>query len=486
MKKLLFSDRDLSARLARLVLLAAPLLSADVCLDNDFWFIINHGRYILQHGFATVEPFTVHTDLAFSFEKWLTCIVFYKVYDWFGPWGMYAFMLAVFAAVIWIFHRVCLLFSRGNELVSLVLTIVFMCFLGDSFIRTRPQIFSYFFLLAGLWCLERYALSGAARCLLPLPALAFLYMQFHSTMLPIFFIIMLPYLCDFGWVRVGSIQGSRYRKWPILAAMAACVLAAMVNPYGVRSVVYLFRSLQDGGLLSTINEVHRSSFRDILAYSGGVLVCQVLYLLLCLFRRERFPLRYFFMLLGTFAMALYAVRNNAFYVLMGGAVCAWELRRVPARLPLAPTLKKAAAVAAVALAVVMSTHSYDLMARTHGYRALDELRALCPEEEVRLYTNFNCGSYAEWLGFRCYADPRAEVFLKSINGREDILAEIWASNRGGVTAAALQEKYHFDYWLVPKGYSLDRELGRNRHAEQVVETDGFLVYRYHEEQEAQA
>ena len=29
-------------------------------IDNDFWFLINQGRYIIENGFPTVEPFTIH------------------------------------------------------------------------------------------------------------------------------------------------------------------------------------------------------------------------------------------------------------------------------------------------------------------------------------------------------------------------------------------------------------------------------------------
>ena len=477
MKRVLLSDNNRLAAVSRILILAIPLLFVTVAMDNDFWFIINHGRYILQNGFVSVEPFTVHEGLAFSFEKWLTCITFYKVYDWFGPWGVYAFIQVVFAAIIWVFYRVCLLFSEGKENVSLVVTVMAMSFLGNSYIRTRPQIFSYLFLIAELYCLERYAAENKVRRLYPLPLLALLYMQFHSTMLPVFFIIMLPYLCDFAWVDLLGIKGSRFRKWPILAAMAACALAAVINPYGLRSVVYLFRSLDDGGLLRNINEVKPTGFRDLLSYSGGVLACQVIYIVLWFIRREKFPLRYFFLSAGTFVMALYAVRNNAFYIIMGGAVTAWELRRIPTHFSFVPLLKKLTAVGMVAAAVVCCTYSYDLMWKTHGHEAMDAFYAVHPDTDVTMYTTFNCGSYAEWLGYRCYADPRAEVFLKSINGKADILEEIWASTHNGITLAELQEKYHFDYWLVSKDRSMDRQIQRDGRYTLIVDEGDCRVYR---------
>ena len=478
MKNSLCNDGTLLAKISKYILLALPLSFASVVMDNDFWFTINHGRYILEHGFTNVEPFTVHEGLAFSFEKWLTCITFYKVYDWFGKTGMVFFMLLIFALIIWLFYKVCLLFSGNNENISILFTCVNMCFLGYNYIRTRPQIFSYVFLLAELLCLEKYARTGNIRKLYPLPLLALLYMQFHSTMLPIFFIMMLPYLCDFGWFRVLGVEGTSYKKWPLLAAFAVCAAASIINPYGVRSFVYLINSLNDGGLLSNINEVKRSGIMDLLDCSGAVLGCQLVYIVLRFTRKEKFPLRYLFILLGTFAMSLYAIRNNSFLILMGGAVCAFELRTVSTGYNFVPVVKKLAAAGALISMIWCAVYPYDMMHSTYAWKAMDAFKEMHPDTNVRLYTDFNCGSYAEWLGFKCYADPRAEVFIKSINGKEDILAEVWDSMHSRITAKELQAKYNFDYWLVLENRTLDYQLQSSKDYKLLVYEDEYKVYEY--------
>ena len=478
MKKLLLDNSTPAAKISKLLILAVPLIFVGVCMDNDFWFIINHGRYILANGFTDIEPFTVHEGLAFSFEKWATCILFYKIYDWFGAWGMYVFVLLLSSVIIWLFYKGCLLFSYGQENLSIIVTFACMiCFLW-SYARTRPQMFSYIFMLAEVICLEKYARTDDIRKLYPLPLFSFLYMQFHSTMLPMYFILMLPYLCDLGGFNALGIKGSRCRKLPILAFMGLSMLTTLANPYGVRSFVYLFNSLHDGGLLSNINEVKRSSFNDIFGCSGPVLVMQVLYIIKRLFRKEKFRLRYLFMLGGTFLMALYAVRNISFFCLFGGLICAWQLREFRFDFGFMPLVKKLGAVAAIISAIVYVQQPFDIMRSTYAWQALDMFAELHPDTNVRMYTDFNCGSYAEWKGFRCYADPRAEVFLKSVNGKEDILAEVWDSMHSRVGIDVLQPKYNFDYWLVQIGYTLDSQLSRSDLHEQVCEADGYRVYKY--------
>ncbi|MCQ2553673.1 MAG: hypothetical protein MJ150_05150, partial [Clostridia bacterium] len=345
MKNLLLSDRNKPAMLAKIIILMLPLTFTGICMDNDFWFIINHGRYLLTYGFTNIEPFTVHADLAFSFEKWLTCIVFYKIYDWFGTWGMYIFIQILFAIIIFLFYKACLLFSRMDENISLVVTAFCMVYLGSAYVRTRPQMFSYIFMIYEIICLEKYARTQDVKKLYPLPVLAFLYMQFHSTMLPIFFIMAMPYVFDFGFVRnILGVRGGLYRKSPILIILAVSAAVTLINPYGYRSFVYLINSLNDSGLLSNINEVKRSSLNDLINCGGPVIGAQFIYLAIRLFKKEKFPLRYLYLLGGTFLMAVYAVRNIAFLTIMGGIVAAFELKSIKTNYRIMPLVKKLAAI----------------------------------------------------------------------------------------------------------------------------------------------
>ena len=54
-------------------------------IDNDTWFMLNHGRYIMKNGlYPQYEPFTVHEGMEFTFQKWLSCILFWLIYKYLG------------------------------------------------------------------------------------------------------------------------------------------------------------------------------------------------------------------------------------------------------------------------------------------------------------------------------------------------------------------------------------------------------------------
>ena len=54
------------------------------------------------------------------------------------------------------------------------------------------------------------------------------------------------------------------------------------------------------------------------------------------------------------------------------------------------------------------------------------------------------------MGIKCYIDPRAEVFLKKNNLKEDIMEEYYLLQIGKIDVSSFLEKYKFSYLLVPE------------------------------------
>ena len=62
------------------LLVFLPCLFIMLQLNNDTWFLLNSGRYVLQHGIPTIEPFTLHQNFGFVMQQWLTAVIFWVVY----------------------------------------------------------------------------------------------------------------------------------------------------------------------------------------------------------------------------------------------------------------------------------------------------------------------------------------------------------------------------------------------------------------------
>lgn len=59
------------------LLIIAPLAFVHPKIDGDAFFMISHGRYIVENGFPTKEILTVHSDYDFIVQKWASCLLFY-------------------------------------------------------------------------------------------------------------------------------------------------------------------------------------------------------------------------------------------------------------------------------------------------------------------------------------------------------------------------------------------------------------------------
>ena len=61
-------------------LIPFALFAGKYLYDNDFWFTINQGRYILNNGFPTTVISTIHEGLSFVYQSWGTGTLFYLAY----------------------------------------------------------------------------------------------------------------------------------------------------------------------------------------------------------------------------------------------------------------------------------------------------------------------------------------------------------------------------------------------------------------------
>ena len=67
-------------------------------LDNDLWYLLTEGRYILKHGIFHTDPFSIHEGLNVVVQNWLSASFLWVVYDFFGEMGI---LLLIVICNIW-------------------------------------------------------------------------------------------------------------------------------------------------------------------------------------------------------------------------------------------------------------------------------------------------------------------------------------------------------------------------------------------------
>ena len=425
---------------------------------NDIWFLLNHGRYVLNNGFPLIEPFTIHENFAFVMQQWLSSVIFYLSYSILGKYGLLILTLLVTGYIIFISYKLCMLLSDKRHTLSVILTTVMTTLLAFYFITSRPHIFTFAILITEIYLLEKYIREKDNKYLYGLSILSLLQINLHASMFFMLFAFLLPYLIDSFHYKIGPLESEGYKKRPLFIVSIIMLLTGLINPYGIDGLTYIFRSFGN----SYINELVNEMFPLVITDLVGKVCLFIIFIIVCIYifyRKSKIKPSYFYILVGTIYLTFTAYKGLA-YLLIGGI------------LPLADYLKlsfkkddetvksykcifNSSVLAVIFLLIIVGTDSFVF---TYRYKeGIDYLLEREKASDITLYTRYNDGGYPEWRGIKCYIDPRAEVFLKKNNKREDVIEEYYLLQNGELNIEEFLEKYKFSHLLITENdYMYDK------------------------------
>jgi hypothetical protein len=109
-------------------------------------------------------------------------------------------------------------------------------------------------------------------------------------------------------------------------------------------------------------------------------------------------------------------------------------------------------------------------------KALDYIKNNLNTENIRLYTGYETGGYAEFQGLRPFIDARAEVFFKSNNQKSDIIGDYFDARLGKAHYRKLIDKYNLTHFLVGKTDILFVYLPKDPDFEMLFSDEDFRVF----------
>src|SRR5882724_377557 len=205
--------------------------------DGDFWFHLKTGEYIIRTGMIP------RTDL-FSFTNygrpwiahgWLSGVVFYVLYSRLGFNALiFIFALLVALAFSIVFRR-----SDSHPFIAGFATLLGVWTVLPT-VGVRPRVFTLLLSSVFLAILTRYARSGTGRAIWWLVPLMALWANLHGGYLIGLALIALTVVgipLD-AWAAGEKVQALWPRLRTLAIVMVGCVLAALLNPYGLR--IYTF------------------------------------------------------------------------------------------------------------------------------------------------------------------------------------------------------------------------------------------------------
>lgn len=444
-------------------------------IDNDFWFTINQGRYVLEHGFPTTAIYSIH-NFDFIFQSWGSGVLYYLVYNYLGIYGLMSLIIIVSLLTCYFFYKLCYLISN-NKRGSLIMTIIAFI-LYVSFVVTRPHIFTVLNLVIMFYLLESYVRKDDVKYLYFLPLITLLQINMHGIYYILLLVIMSPYLINSFKFKFLGIESKGYRKKPLIIAFICMIITGFINPYGYKTIIYGFTSYQASSLFNnTVIELRALDFHQIL--DKVFIVSIILTYLLHFTKLKDRPLRYTLLLLGTSYLAFDAIKSYYLFVFSSlfPLVLLFKKKKDNDN-----TFSKTYHVFHLIVTIFLCIAVFFVAEKPPEPKVksiIDYLdKEVVNKEEIKLFADYFSGSYAEYRGYYCYLDPRGEVFLKSNNKKEDIYEEYDNVENNVINYKDFIDKYNFEYMIVDKKSSLGYLMKYDSYKYiNVNENKNFILYK---------
>ncbi len=427
-------------------------------IDNDFWFYLSHGRYIMANGlYPGTDPFLIHEGFQMTFQRYASSLLFWNIYRLFAEKGIFLLLISASYLTAYILYKQAMFVSNRNMQISLLTTTILMFCMKDLIV-TRAQMFSTLLLGLSILCLEKYMADRKKRYLIPVSLSYFLIIQFHSSLWPMLSILAAPYFVELTleWKKDKN-NGFKEFIFSELLGIGSMIL----NPYGIKSIEYVFLAYGTKEL-EMISEMGAVSIKNM----PETLFLLLILVSLMFMRREWLiekisgvtniyegntnGIRYIFLFSGFGIFSLVSARNLTMMAMCAGFIIAFFLKdyRFREMSVLRMTLILAAFMTIEISLVKPSREGFSRMYKAIDYLVAYEQRNFESTENVLTFTGYNTGNYAQYKGLKTYSDARAEAGLKKINGKSDTLKEYFNLTRGILSPKKFTEKYRFDFLLV--------------------------------------
>ncbi|MCI8310224.1 MAG: hypothetical protein HFJ45_08755 [Clostridia bacterium] len=178
-------------------------------LQNDTFYNIKCGEYLVKNGISGIsqDPFSWH-DLSYTWPHWLYDIGLYIVYLVSGSYwgtGIYIVTIILTAILGMCLYKTSLKISKNNRVVSGIVTL-FALYLMKSYIAARAQLVTFILFVLEIFFIEKLLETNKKRYGFILLFIAFLIVQLHCAVFPMFFVFAAPYVAEFIFIVISELD----------------------------------------------------------------------------------------------------------------------------------------------------------------------------------------------------------------------------------------------------------------------------------------
>ena len=275
-------------------------------------------------------------------------------------------------------------------------------------------------------------------------------------------------------------------KWLIII-MIICLFTGLLTPLGDTPYTYLVKTMQ-GNTTKSINE----HLPMVLIQNTHTLTILAIVLAILIFTDTKIRLKDFFMLGGLIILALMSRRQLSMLVILGVYSVNRLITDVFNKYDPKGTDNFMKAISSIfgkiitiLLVVLLSICILKAQIKdefidevAYPVKATEYVKENLNLEEIRLYNEYNYGSYLLYQGIPVFIDSRADLYTPEFNGDKDknIFTDFLNVSSLSVNYEDIFDKYEITHLLIPNNAKMNIFIKQDENYEELYKDDNFVIY----------
>ena len=447
--------------------------SMSMICENDLFFDLKTGEDILKNGLTFDEHFSFVPGLTYVYLHWFYDIFIFLVYSVFSWTGLYI-MFIIITSLFYIIYYNEIYKLKKDKLLSFIITFIVFWISRYAFI-SRVQSIVYLLLFLEVLYLEKLYKTGNKKYSIYLVLLSILVVNLQMPIWIFYIILTLPYIAEVLFSKILKNKFDKCSNYKLFyTTILLIILSGLISPYGLIPYTYCLKSLNNPiyNMLELLEMQH-----TVLIECKNIIYITIVFILGLYFKYLKMPLRDFCLMCGLFLFSIIVYKNVIFYLYFGIYIIVKNIDFTIIKNKFELIYNRInVTVIEVLLIIVCSFFSLKVFNNKtknfdkYGYNSypsgiVEYLKKNTDYKNIKLFTQYNTGSFYLFNDLKTFVDSRAEVFMKEYNGGKDILMDYIKIKYPEYTAEIIN-KYNFDYYAVEYGDEIFKYLNK---------TEGFCV-----------
>lgn len=481
-----------------IVLIVLWLILFSSCLvtrvfQNDTYYTIKIGEWIVNNGIDMMDHFSIH-NLAYTYPHWLYDVMIYSLHSIGGLpliWISTIFFFSLLIVIIFFVSK-----KLTNKVSPSLFAAIFCTIaLSSRYATARAQLITYILFVLEILLIELLAKTGKKKYGIFLFLISLLICNMHVAVWPFFFILFLPYIAE-GIINkvVNKYKGRSIRKFQdkfinesvnlkaLFIVIGLCLLTGLITPIHLTPYTYLIKTMM-GNSQSYIVEHQIATFQESILVI--VMVAEILFL--SIFNRVK--LRDLFLILGLSIMAISSNRHIGLLGFIGSIAFARTFALFldkfdfDADKVICDFLRKRFVVIISFILVICFNIIMMKQQLKNDYvdaylfptNAADYINENVDKANLRMYNDYNYGSYLMYKDIPVFIDSRADLYTKEFSGKDfDVFDDFMNVN---LEYDRIFEFYDFNYAMTYTDSDLYKLLFNDKKFVKVFSDDVFAVFK---------